>query len=87
LAAELVSINVDVIVTSGNIVIPYARNATATIPIVSCLSLTRSLPASDPRYAAIGSRLGCPQVIERRPIPAFIVRRESLRPAYLTPIF
>jgi putative ABC transport system substrate-binding protein len=34
MAAELVGLKVDVIVTVGNITAPYAKNATATIPIV-----------------------------------------------------
>jgi putative tryptophan/tyrosine transport system substrate-binding protein len=34
MAAELVSLNVDVIVSSGNNAAPYAKNATATIPLV-----------------------------------------------------
>jgi putative ABC transport system substrate-binding protein len=37
MAAELVSLNVDVIVSSGNNASPYARNATATIPVVFML--------------------------------------------------
>jgi len=34
LAAELVAMNVDVIVASGNVATPYAKKATTTIPIV-----------------------------------------------------
>jgi putative ABC transport system substrate-binding protein len=34
MAAELVSLNVDVLVSSGNNAAPYAKNATATIPLV-----------------------------------------------------
>jgi putative tryptophan/tyrosine transport system substrate-binding protein len=34
MAAELVALKVDVIVTVGNITAPYAKNATTTIPIV-----------------------------------------------------
>jgi putative tryptophan/tyrosine transport system substrate-binding protein len=34
MAAELVSLNVDVLVSTGNNAAPYAKNATATIPIV-----------------------------------------------------
>jgi putative tryptophan/tyrosine transport system substrate-binding protein len=37
MAAELVSLNVDVIVSSGNNATPYAKNATATIPVVFML--------------------------------------------------
>lgn len=35
MAAELVSLNVDVIVSSGNTAAPYAKKATATIPLVA----------------------------------------------------
>jgi putative tryptophan/tyrosine transport system substrate-binding protein len=35
MAAELVSLNVDVLVSSGNNAAPYAKKATATIPIVA----------------------------------------------------
>jgi putative ABC transport system substrate-binding protein len=34
MAAELVSLNVDVLVSSGNNATPYAKNATSTIPLV-----------------------------------------------------
>jgi putative ABC transport system substrate-binding protein len=37
MAAELVSLNVDVLVSVGNAAAPYAKNATATIPIVFTL--------------------------------------------------
>ena len=37
MAAELVSLNVDVIVTSGSNAAPYAKNATSTIPLVLML--------------------------------------------------
>jgi putative ABC transport system substrate-binding protein len=35
MAAELVSLNVDVIVSSGNYAASYAKNATASIPVVA----------------------------------------------------
>ena len=35
MAAELVSLNVDVLVSSGNNAAPYAKKATATIPVVA----------------------------------------------------
>jgi putative tryptophan/tyrosine transport system substrate-binding protein len=37
MAAELVSLNVDVLVSSGNNAASYAKNATATIPVVAML--------------------------------------------------
>src|SRR5436305_274875 len=37
MAAELVSLNVDVIVSSGNNATPYAKSATANIPLVFML--------------------------------------------------
>jgi putative ABC transport system substrate-binding protein len=37
MAAELVSLNVDVLVAVGNIAAPYAKNATTTIPVVFSL--------------------------------------------------
>jgi putative ABC transport system substrate-binding protein len=37
MAAELVSLNVDIIVSSGSNATPYAKNATATIPVVFML--------------------------------------------------
>lgn len=37
MAAELVALNVDVLVSSGNNAAPYAKSATATIPVVAML--------------------------------------------------
>jgi putative tryptophan/tyrosine transport system substrate-binding protein len=37
MAAELVALNVDVLISSGNNAAPYAKNATATIPVVAIL--------------------------------------------------
>jgi putative ABC transport system substrate-binding protein len=37
MAAELVALNVDVLMSSGNNAAPYAKNATATIPVVAML--------------------------------------------------
>ena len=37
MAAELVALNVDVLMSSGNAAAPYAKNATATIPVVAML--------------------------------------------------
>jgi putative ABC transport system substrate-binding protein len=37
MAAELVALNVDVLISSGNNAAPYAKNATATVPLVAML--------------------------------------------------
>jgi ABC-type uncharacterized transport system substrate-binding protein len=41
MAAKLVSLNIDVLASVGNAAAPYAKNATATIPIVLCSLPTR----------------------------------------------
>jgi putative ABC transport system substrate-binding protein len=42
MAADLVALNVDVLVSVGNVASPYARNATETILLSSSSSPTRS---------------------------------------------
>ena len=52
MAAELVSLNVDILVSVGNAAAPYAKNTTATIPIVFTLvadPVESKLVASFPR--------------------------------------
>ena len=53
MAAELVALNVDVLVSSGNAAAPYAKNATATIPVVAML-------ISDPLGAKLVSSIARP---------------------------
>src|SRR6516225_5668212 len=53
MAAELVALNVDVLMSSGNAAAPYAKNATANIPVVAML-------ISDPLGAKLVSSIARP---------------------------
>ena len=53
MAAELAALNVDVLISSGNAAAPYAKNATATIPVVAML-------ISDPLGAKLVSSIARP---------------------------
>jgi putative ABC transport system substrate-binding protein len=53
MAAELVALNVDVLVSSGNAAAPYAKNATSSIPVVAML-------ISDPLGAKLVSSIARP---------------------------